>query len=337
MEAYIFILTIFLGITALKSIKNIKPFDTKITLPLRGILALGIILHHTSMTFAFKIPEWSIFKCFSTMGSPIVALFFFLTGYGLCVSLAKKGENYIKGFLKKRYSSFIPEFIFLSFSMIGILWLFYDEAITSSLSGFITAKNTPLPNSWFIYAIIFVYAAFFFAAKICKGNVIKTGWILASLILLYIITMAFFGYAKFWFNSIPSVLLGYTTAYLELRPGNPFKTIKRHWLLFLAGLFLLCLTLLPISISKFVEINFSALAIYFLIRIYGFPQWKWLCFLGTISLNIYLIHGIIIKWTPKEWNYYISYIFICVATIILAATLNSIRNKFLIKRSVTPK
>lgn len=75
----------------------------EVTLPLRGVLAMGIVIHHISLRVVDAIPGgmW-IFPQFQFWGAPIVAVFFFLSGYGLMVSLITKGENYLDGFLKKR-------------------------------------------------------------------------------------------------------------------------------------------------------------------------------------------------------------------------------------------
>lgn len=62
-------------------------FDKKAVLPLRGILALLIILHHV----AEEIPSIAIFAQLTYWGKYIVSIFFFLSGYGLCISYVNGG------------------------------------------------------------------------------------------------------------------------------------------------------------------------------------------------------------------------------------------------------
>lgn len=78
-------------------------FSKQATVPLRGLLAIGIVLHHLSLRLVEASPDchW-IWLQFSFWGAPIVAVFFFLSGYGLMVSLITKGQEYLDGFLKKR-------------------------------------------------------------------------------------------------------------------------------------------------------------------------------------------------------------------------------------------
>ena len=75
----------------------------KATLTLRGVLAMGNVIHHISLRVVDATPDDSwLFSQFQFWGAPIVAAFFFLSGYGLMVSLIAKGNRYVDGFLKKR-------------------------------------------------------------------------------------------------------------------------------------------------------------------------------------------------------------------------------------------
>ena len=66
---------------------------------LRGLAAIGVILHHISQESAFqKVRELSIFV---NAGFYFVAIFFFCSGFGLIKSLKSK-PNYFDGFLKNR-------------------------------------------------------------------------------------------------------------------------------------------------------------------------------------------------------------------------------------------
>ncbi len=72
---------------------------------LRGMAALGVILHHISQENAFQMAGGSvghgILGFFVNSGYLFVAVFFFWSGFGLIKSLERK-SNYLDGFLKKR-------------------------------------------------------------------------------------------------------------------------------------------------------------------------------------------------------------------------------------------
>lgn len=325
MFAYSLLLVIFILFALLRYKKSYKPFDLKNTLPLRGFLAIGIVLHHTAMKYVEVEDPAFIFSVFKNIGAPIVAVFFFLTGYGLCISLAKKGTSYLDDFIKKRLRSFLPEFLFLSIAMVGVIWLLYDISIKDQSIKLVFDAVTPLPNSWFIYAIIYVYFAFYFSSKISRCNVWKSGVIFSGLILLYAMTLAYFGYTKYLYNSIFSVILGYYVAYFDVYPHNLLIKFQKYGLYVLCAIIGISTFWLDYAAVRFIVINISAIAVYFCVRYYGFPQWKWLNFIGVISLNIYLIHGIFLRWIQLQWNCWILHMQLCIGsscTIILAESFN---------------
>ena len=101
-------------------------FSKQATVPLRGLLATGIVLHHLSLRLVEASPDCSwLWSQFSFWGAPIVAVFFFLSGYGLMVSLITKGQKYLDGFLKKRLLKIVLPLVLCSivFEAISItLW-----------------------------------------------------------------------------------------------------------------------------------------------------------------------------------------------------------------------
>lgn len=81
----------------------------KSTTGLKGFLALGIVFHHLSQW----VTTGTEFSNFGYMGTYIVSVFFFLSGYGLYVQNEKK-ENYLDNFLVKRLSKILTPFIIIS-------------------------------------------------------------------------------------------------------------------------------------------------------------------------------------------------------------------------------
>lgn len=81
----IIIVCSFLRIGRMKDVSELKCFDVKNTLPLRGIMALLIIADHIVMFCDTPV------GFFTTFAAPSVATFFFISGYGLMCSYQNRG------------------------------------------------------------------------------------------------------------------------------------------------------------------------------------------------------------------------------------------------------
>lgn len=114
MKLFFVVLACFIMAAAFRRTDGLYDFNSKATLPLRGLLAIGIILHHLSLTYQFNecinVFHISPIFYFREMGGPIVAIFFLITGYGLSKSLQIKGTSYLSGFLKKDWEKSCPNF-----------------------------------------------------------------------------------------------------------------------------------------------------------------------------------------------------------------------------------
>ena len=117
----------------------------KSTLGLKGFLALGIIFHHLSQW----VTTGSEFSNFAYMGTYIVSIFFFLSGYGLYYQNEHK-PNYMNGFLYKRLSRILVPVLFIS-----LIYLVYRVANgqTINMEYFINLflkGSTIIINGWFV-------------------------------------------------------------------------------------------------------------------------------------------------------------------------------------------
>ena len=87
-------------------------FGKDISTMLKGLLAVGIVLHH----LAEKTNVIFIIDFFKYLGSPIVSIFFFISSYGLLNSLLIKKSNYLNNFLKKRFTIILTPFLLAIFT-----------------------------------------------------------------------------------------------------------------------------------------------------------------------------------------------------------------------------
>ncbi|MDE7385991.1 MAG: acyltransferase family protein [Muribaculaceae bacterium] len=307
-----------------EQIHTLKPFDRATTDPLRGLLALLIVAHHLSPHI--QIPILGTFL--PRIGEHIVAIFFLLSGYGLFVSFKHKGASYLNGFFKKRFSKILPLFILLTIIEIIAAWL-GGRTLTHQAVSFATNGDTPLPFSWFIYAIIYAYIAFYFSALIGK-TLMRTGMIFLAINVAY---MAFICcYCKwggYWYVTLPAINLGY---YIGFYDDKITGWLQKYPVMFLVGSIglIICLFCITPSISYLskaaslpfiykmltlmficVGIMFQVTCVYILIRLLGMLKWKPLMWVGAFSMELYLVHGMVLTRLSDIMQGYNEILFVC--------------------------
>ena len=139
-----------------------------VTKSLRGLAAIGVILHHISQESAFqKVKELSPFV---NAGFYFVAIFFFCSGFGLIKSLKTK-ENYLDGFLKKRVLKTIVIPFYVCVLLYGIYKLIMG--VKMPVAHWITnLLGLTLMNdyAWYPIVLSILYVAFYFIFKYIKNR-----------------------------------------------------------------------------------------------------------------------------------------------------------------------
>ena len=163
----IFVLLIISGFAYLlpkNSRDYLNPGSTK---GLKGILAIGIILHHLSQ----EVTTGDVFTNFAYMGSYIVSMFFFfLSGYGLYVQNSKS-KTYLDNFFRKRLLKILVPFI-----SIWMIYLIYRIGVNKESINFnyfiklFTVGKTVIYNGWFIDVIILIYILFYLSFKFVENK-----------------------------------------------------------------------------------------------------------------------------------------------------------------------
>ena len=340
MRLYIILMLCLFAFCTLKIIKKselltINNFDTKNTLPLRGILAILIVLHHT--LFFTKNANLFIhyaYTQFIIWGALIVGVFFFITGYGLTFSIINKGKSYLSGFFYKRIIKIlIPAIIATLLFQAGEIYSgqFSFSKIISNLSQGIL----PLPNSWYVFAIVYFYIAFWFCFKhLSIKHAIILMWFLS---LLYIFIIKYFlKFEHYWWISTFALNIGMTVAYKEPKIKE-FICKKPKVGLFATFLFFLIPTTYALTNSQTeldlplgdIPIYWTTPAVLAIIIYYmGVAKNKILDFFGKISYEIYLTHGIFMMWYSKFSQNWLLYIILTyISTIIIAYLLHKLCNQ----------
>ena len=320
--------------------------DVKSTTGLKGFLSLGIVFHHLSQWVTTGIE----FSNFNYMGTYIVSVFFFLSGYGLYVQNKIK-ENYLDNFLVKRLSR-----IFIPFVFISSIYLIYrnlngQELTISFFVNLFKKGSTVIYNGWFVDIIILMYIFFYISFKMFSNRTISI-LINTILIVVYIILAIRLEYGFWWYNSSLPFVLGLLWAKNKEYIDGVLRNYYFVILVLITGLMFLShqydvvykkLHLVDTySYAFLANIDNVIFTIFFIliVRKIDFSN-KYLLFLGKISFELYMIHGLVMSifgkyFVTSRLNDVIFTILVLIVSISLAWLINVIIKKINIKTTYVP-
>lgn len=134
------------------------------TKALRGLAAVGVILHHISQQQVFQKTNTLTFFC--EIGIYFVAIFFFCSGYGLIKSFMSK-ENYLNGFIKKRIvkTLVIPFYINTILYFLVLFFVLKFQYPTAQWISGVFGIFMLNDYAWFPIVLTLLYFAFYFTYK----------------------------------------------------------------------------------------------------------------------------------------------------------------------------
>ncbi len=309
-----------------KNVWNDACFSLSQTKALQGFFALCVMLHHISQKTSTLATDpayraHALFP-FVSVGHFFVGIFLFCSGYGLYTSYRRK-PDYLKGFLRRRI---LP--VLTAFYGAGLLFLavrvFMGERMGKKLfvlyaAGFRLAN----PYAWFAVALPVFYLIFFFSFRFCKKEQQAVACTALG-IFFYILACTLLGrgpwwlQGEWWYNSAPLFVAGILFARHEERITD---AVKKHYPLFLClslaltGAFYLLsrLTASQVSSGSFssgigprllsawlcllpqAAAAFSFVSFVFLLGMKIRIGNGFLRFMGTITLEFYLLHGLYVE------------------------------------------
>ncbi|MBQ2896811.1 MAG: acyltransferase [Clostridia bacterium] len=288
---FVILLIIFLGAKlSPNGTYNDEYLSLENTNALRGMCALIVTMQHIT---AYHHDEWTSF--FMYIGFLSTSIFFFLSGYGLMYSTVNK-KRYLKNFLKKRLMTILIPYLFANVIYLGIRQAI---GVDTTVVGFINSYKTGEPYvsfSWYIVSIIYFYIMFYACFNIFKRNVAVFLMIPVSILYIFLVKKA--GFDNYW----------YTTAFCFA--GGVFwhhyydvltSVARKQGFLKIFVILCITITLLVATFknkyfyvagSNITAILFQVLMMLCLqrIRIHNFI----LEYLGKISFEFYMVHGIVI-------------------------------------------
>lgn len=164
-----------------------EPLRLAVITPLRGILAVEIVLGHT---YGY-LENNSLLYFNNRIGVWVVGIFFFLSGYGLNYSFHRK-KDYLKGFLVKRVGRILFPFVIVCF--------------VNYLLGLCNSFSECMFQDWFVTEMTLIYCIWYLAYK-CLSEKYAVP-IFCFLILTLNILGTHYGIGSRWYGSTACFLLG---------------------------------------------------------------------------------------------------------------------------------
>lgn len=295
---------------------------------IQGLLAVCIMLHHIGQETCASWQNYPLIpglEVFVPIGYFFVAFFIFCTGYGLFKSYKAK-ENYLKGFFGKRILPLILAFYTTEWIFLIARYLMKEKINQTKLINYLTGYQQANPNAWYVIAMPFFYLWFYLSFRFLKWE-----WLKITSVILFVFAYTFLGTwvdhndylmkGEWWYNSVHTFWIGIVFARFE---KTIIAKMKKYYWLFLvlavAGTFgwYVISEWAQAVFSYYGEYNRSLLhwlvvenrwkclftqmmaslsfvfAILFLNLKLKIGN-RFLEFMGTITLEFYLIHGLVLE------------------------------------------
>lgn len=281
-----------------KDNRNEEVLSLSQTKALQGFCAVCVMLHHIGQkTCTPWLPSEVIthgLNIFVPIGYLLVGVFLFFSGFGLYKSYRNKSD-YLQGFLGHRCLIPILALLFTTAAMVCVR-SHLGEKISFSGPFHLTGPLMLNGYSWFIYTLLIFYILFYLEFKHCKNEKSATLWVFIG-VLLYIAFCDWWGYGTWWYNSALLFVVGLFFAQYE---SKIIYHMQRFYKLYLP--LTLLITCFFFILGEYTQNAFiqmpAACTFIFLLILLGMKIKignKALTFLGGLTLELYLLHGIFLQ------------------------------------------
>ena len=254
---------------------------------IKAVCAIIVMIHHISNELEYGFA----FLPFQMAGYLMVALFFFYSGFGLCFSLLRD-DKYINKFLYNRLNK-----LFVPFGIATLVYVCFYLFVVGEfnpirlLSQFLFDEPV-VKNSWFILVLIYLYFIFWLCFKIFGKR--KLSW---SIWIIVLLIWSFCVFVPYWAPTIVCFAIGFMIAYYKkvvdrlIKKYNVSISICSFAFVIALSIFKHKTGMLEDMFNMFSAIFFVlfVLSISTRIQIHN----RILSFFSTISLEIYLYHGLV--------------------------------------------
>ncbi|MBQ7926860.1 MAG: acyltransferase [Lachnospiraceae bacterium] len=293
---------------------------------LQGFCAICIMLHHAGQkTCAPWLNPWFIkpgLELFVPIGYFLVGIFLFCSGYGLYKSYQTK-ENYLQGFCKKRILPLILAFYSTALIFLAVRFLLGEKMDGAQIFYYVSGLQLCNPNAWFAIALPIFYLGFYLAFKYLRK---ERAAVFVTCMVVFVYTLIgtvtdhndWWMRGEWWYNSVHFFPLGLLFARHEEKIIRHIKKFYRLYLpLALVSIFIFyAYSEYTQAVFSYYGENFNAdfkvlrrwvcllsqvaasCAFVFSVFMVGMKIQignRVLKFMGTITLEFYLIHGLFVE------------------------------------------
>ena len=280
------------------------PLNRAQGLALRGLFACVVVFCHVSDRLlsegGFLFPRFELWSALA------VSVFFGLSGYGLMRQTAVD-SGYLDGFWKKRLRAL--RWPYLAVSLLAFVqWCRGDYAMGPRLEKWLGLVD----YGWYFTVLLLFYLAFWFGNRRRERELGHRLALTVGGVLLVTVLLAFAGFRRMHFESNGAFVAGlFFGAYRD----EGCKFLRVHWGKAVAVACAIAAIRLSWGLSRWAMAGVRADSFFFLhvFWVAGLAalSMKWqlgnpvLSWLGTISYELYLVHGWVIDeiahWRP-EWK-----------------------------------
>ena len=210
---------------------NAKAYmSIKNTNALKGIMAVIVVISHVYTSSSFQANSSIIEFVFGSLAGYVpVSVFFFLSGYGAMCSFNKKGEQYIRLFPRNRM---LPLYL-ISLVMIAVYSLLnliiHKNFSTILFLKSLTLGGTVIKYGWYLQTILVLYLVFWlcFSLKIkCNKRICL---FCVSVMVLYVIAFVL-DVEPTLYATAPTMLMGVLWAVLADKIDRLINTHFKKWI-----------------------------------------------------------------------------------------------------------
>lgn len=317
---------------------------------LKAIMAFIVMLSHCTLSYL----NINTFFLKFLSGGDAVKIFFFLSGFGLAYSCRKKA-GYLNNFFSRRLSKLLVPVILVA--ILNVIFFkyagtFYDTdgiTVKNVFTSFFNNGYTIVFNLWYVVELIVLYIGFYFSFKLSKNDFNKG--INYSVAFTVVVMLAFYlvfiykGWLAVWFYSTYAFAFGLIWGAKDEEIKEFAKHKSNYMFSILLSAFAI-LMLIVVNLKSSLETgNYDIIKNLILgpvvilgIVIAGMKikvNCKFWKVMGSISYEIYLVHGIFINLLRGN-KIYIQNDFLYVLCVVVLSVLTAFILNYLSKMIIKP-
>lgn len=293
---------------------------------IKGIFALFVMVHHLYQ-YSGLFHNTYLGGILQGLGYVSVAMFFFLSGYGLHISRRTKGIAYVKSIPRNRMFPLYVQCVFLIVAY-ALLYLVIGKELTPVLIlQSLTWGKTIIFGGWYLQAILVLYALYYLVYGVLEQHTARqkehvSHIIMFAVLVLYALLNVGLGKAITYYQSIFAFLLGilwcdYRTVIDEILQKRWVASFVCALMLFAIS-FVVGLLFKPVTlIAAPMFVIFALIALMKLPVQCGVTRW-----LGKYYFEIYVMQGISLLLFHSELIHIENkwlYVLVCTLTTLLLA------------------